>query len=100
MPDDTRGWAKLLQTAIEALSGWRRQAVLTGAVAVVGLFAACFMLEWRLTGEVKATALTPALGLVLDAKLLAMAGVATILILAWLVARLYALCRNRSLVMW
>ena len=95
MSDDTRGWAKLLQTAIEALSGRRRQAILAGAVAFIGLFAACYMLEWRLTGGVKATALTPALGLALDAKLLAMAGVATILILAWLVATLYALCRNR-----
>lgn len=95
MQDLASSVVQLLQTVINALSGRWQQAVLTGSAAMIFVVLSCWVIERRLTGETAPSAFLGLLVLVYDIKLLTLAAVAIVLILAWLVATLYALYRSR-----
>ncbi len=85
---------RLIPTLISELPPVWRRIVIIGAFATVFVAGICFALSWRLSGGVPPTVLTGPLSIFLDAKLLALAIAAIVVILSWLGMLIYSLYRR------
>ena len=85
----------LVPTLIRELPIAQRRVVVLGIFTAILVIVACWLINWRLTTDVPATAIVGPLAIMLDVKLV-MFGIASVaVILVWLMALVRSVYRGR-----